>query len=183
MADTTPALYELVFSGQAVPGADPQKVRNNAAKLFRAGPEQLEKLFSGATVVLKNKLDQATAESYQQKLKSAGLICTLRAMGQPAAATQAAPAPQPSEPAEPTSTASPTSTPAPAPAPKPAEEPVQSGWSVAPTGSDVNPHEPEPVPPMPDTSHLTLKEQKGYLFDQDDTPPPPAPDTSHLTLE
>lgn len=167
--------YELIFSGQAIPGAPLEKVKANAAKLFHAGPAQLEKLFSGAPVVLKNNLEKKTGETYQAKLKSAGMICSLRVMGgaqktaQPKAApSKAAPAPQPK----------------PTPQPQAPAQTVQEGsLSIAPVGSDVNPHEKAPEPPMPDTSQFSLKEQKGYLFDQDDTPAPPAPDTSHITLE
>ncbi len=154
--------FELTFSGETIPGADIQKVRNNAAKLFRAGPAQLEKLFSGATVVLKNQLTEETAESYQKKLKAAGMICAYREMNREAAVT---------------------ATPKEAEVKEVAAEAPDDSWSIAPTGSDVNPHEKQPEPPMPDTSQFSLKEQQGYLFEQDDTPPPPAPDTSHLTLD
>ncbi|WP_281648684.1 hypothetical protein [Parendozoicomonas sp. Alg238-R29] len=160
--------YELVFSGETTPGAPLEKVRANAAKLFHAGPAQLEKLFSGSPVVLKNNLDKATAESYLTKLKSAGLVCSLRAM-------QQKPAPQPASPK--------TKSKEPAPKLSPKAKPEEGSLSIAPVGADVNPHEEIPVPPMPDTNHFSLKEQKGYLFDQDDTPPPPPPNTNHITLE
>ncbi|MTI12745.1 hypothetical protein [Sansalvadorimonas verongulae] len=162
--------YELVFAGQTTTGAPLEKVKANAAKLFQAGPAQLEKLFSGSPVVLKNNLDKTTAESYQTKLKSAGLLCTLRVMGNKTAPQK--PEPQKAAPkAEPQAKAQ-------------QKQPATEGsLSLAPTGADVNPHDPAPIPPMPDTSQFSLKEQKGYLFDQDDTPPPPAPDTSHLTMD
>ena len=170
--------FDLVFSGQIVPGADPQKARDNATKLFRASPQQLEKLFSGAAIVLKNNVDEITAEIYQDKLKAAGLICTICPQGsQPddtatqTTATQAAAA-----------TAQVGATSVEQTIAQRVEHDIPD-WSVAPIGEDVNPHDPEPAPPTPDTSHLALKEQKGYLFEQDDTPAPPAPDTSHLTLK
>ncbi len=164
--------YELVFFGKILPGADLQKVRNNAAKLFRAGPEQLDKLFSGSGVVLKNNLNQLTAETYLEKLKTAGLICTLRPMN-----TKPVETPEKVETSEKVS--------APTSEPQSVSQPdsTKKDWSLAPVGADVNPHEPEPIPPMPDTSQFSLKEQQGYMFDLDDTPAPPVPNTSHITLE
>ena len=162
--------YELIFSGQCTTGADIKKVRNNAAKLFKASPDKLDKLFSGTSVVLKNNLDEKTAESYIQKLKMAGMICKYRPMKSSQKAPTKAAAPKLKQPAAPLS--------------KNDEKPGQKlDWSLAPAGANFNPLKPKAQPDAPNTSHLSLSEQSGYLVDSKDTPPPPPPDTSHLSLE
>ncbi len=84
------ATYDLIFSGEIDDSVGEEKVRQNVAALFKASPAQVEKLFSGKTVVLKNGLDEATAKKYQAALKKAGAVCQLR-QKQP----ENAPAPQP----------------------------------------------------------------------------------------
>src|SRR5476649_860679 len=50
-------LYEIVFSGQLVPGAQLERVQANLAKVFQADAQRLALLFSGRRLVLKNNLD------------------------------------------------------------------------------------------------------------------------------
>jgi len=64
--------YEIVFSGQLVPGAQPERVQANLAKLFQADAKRMALLFSGRRLVLKNNLDQAAAEKYRSTLERAG---------------------------------------------------------------------------------------------------------------
>ena len=77
--------YELTFSGQIAEGFDPETVRTNATKLFHLSPQKSERLLSGATIILKKKLSEAVANTYQLKLTAAGLLCDVRPMatGQP----------------------------------------------------------------------------------------------------
>jgi hypothetical protein len=65
-------LYEIVFSGQLVPGAQPDLVKANMAKLFQADAQRIALLFSGRRLVLKNNLDEAAAEKYRSTLERAG---------------------------------------------------------------------------------------------------------------
>lgn len=73
-------LYEIVFSGQLIPGAHIDRVRANLAKLFHADAERIALLFSGRRLVLKNTLDQASAEKYRSTLERAGAQVEVVAM-------------------------------------------------------------------------------------------------------
>ncbi|RJX76962.1 hypothetical protein [Pseudomonas sp. LS-2] len=64
--------YEIVFSGQLVPGAQLDRVQANLAKLFQADTQRIALLFSGRRLVLKNNLDPAAAEKYRSTLERAG---------------------------------------------------------------------------------------------------------------
>jgi hypothetical protein len=73
-------LYEIVFSGQLVPGAQLDKVQANLAKLFQADAQRIALLFSGRRLVLKNNLDQVSAEKYRSTLERAGAKAEVVAM-------------------------------------------------------------------------------------------------------
>lgn len=73
-------LYEIVFSGQLVPGAQAERVQANLAKLFQADATRIALLFSGRRLVLKNNLDQAAAEKYRSTLERAGARVDVVAM-------------------------------------------------------------------------------------------------------
>lgn len=75
-------LYEIVFSGQLVPGAQPDLVKANLAKLFQADAQRLALLFSGRRLVLKNNLDEAAAEKYRSTLERAGAMAQVVLMVQ-----------------------------------------------------------------------------------------------------
>jgi hypothetical protein len=87
-------LYEIVFSGQLVPGAQLDRVQANLAKLFQADAQRIALLFSGRRLVLKNNLDQAGAEKYRSTLERAGAqVQVVEMAGQAAAEPEPAPAP------------------------------------------------------------------------------------------
>ncbi len=75
------AQYELVFYGELAVGANPQQVRQNVAELFKASVEQVERMFSGQRVVIRNKLDADTAQKYVQAMHKRGAVCKIEAMG------------------------------------------------------------------------------------------------------
>lgn len=66
--------YEIVFRGKLVAGHDEAQVKANMGKLFKAGPETIDKLFAGGRVVLKKNLDRDTAYKYRDILKKAGAV-------------------------------------------------------------------------------------------------------------
>lgn len=80
-------MFQLVFKGECVPGVDEQHARKNAQALFKASPEQVQRMFSGQAVVLRNRLEQEQAEKYRLVLKRHGLVAYVQPM--PAAATRA----------------------------------------------------------------------------------------------
>lgn len=73
-------MYQLVFSGEWEAGLDEQSAREKARNLFKANDAQLEKMFSGERVVIKNRLDEATAYKYQAAMKKNGLVAHIEPM-------------------------------------------------------------------------------------------------------
>lgn len=78
--------YELAFYGKLVEGSSPEKTKEQVAQLFKTDLEQIEKMFSGNRVVIRNKLDQETAMKYIVALQKRGAVCQLELMGQPGVA-------------------------------------------------------------------------------------------------
>ncbi len=126
--------YELAFYGKLVEGATLQQTKEQVAQLFKTGVDQIERMFTGSRVVIRNKLDQDTALKYIVALKKRGALCQVEEMGQPGIAVSFATAnssPQPT--AAPladntsvqTQFSSENNT-APAPPKKPAANPVQT---------------------------------------------------------
>ncbi|EMP54133.1 hypothetical protein MSNKSG1_17146 [Marinobacter santoriniensis NKSG1] len=196
-------MFQLVFKGECVPGTDEQTARNNARALFKATVDQVERMFSGSPVVIRNKLEEAQAEKYQAVLKKHGMVAYVQPMAgsqasQKSAAGPAQPASPPSEPA--------SAAPAPErPAAQPASAsgqavevepgdrlPVagekvddilsQSGLKLDPAGVTLVEHE-EVEPPMFDhIDDWSLAPAGSDLGVDRDLPPPMVPDVSHLSL-
>ncbi|WP_431687646.1 hypothetical protein [Hahella sp. NBU794] len=192
------AQYELVFTGGLVDGFPLDQVKENVAKLFKASPAQVDQMFSGKAVVLRNRLDDVTAQKYKAVLHKNGAVCLIREMGAPEASEPApAPTAPPSAPAQPV-----VREPAPqAAAPvKPVKSSAPTGglpvagekvdeilsdvdWDIAPVGTAMAEHHETPPLLEPDLSHLQLAPTGSDLGQKKKDPPPPAPDTSHLKLE
>lgn len=165
MEETT---YQVVFSGALAEGADPAQVKANLAKLFRTTPDKLSPLFSGKPVVVKGKLDRATAEKYQLAMQRAGVLCEVQAtpeqVSPPSPPVAASPAASVGEtvslsPRGAVTIAAPAST----------QGLEQAG--VAPVGSDLVEAELVEVPDI-DTAALSLAEQTGNLVDYQPVPEP-----------
>ena len=92
-------MFQLVFKGECAPGTDLETARNNARSLFKASVEQLDRMFSGQPVVIRNKLEQVQAEKYQAVLQKHGMIAHVQPMPGAAPAAPAS-APQPSSPSQ-----------------------------------------------------------------------------------
>jgi hypothetical protein len=178
-------LYEIVFTGQLVPGAQRDRVEANLGKLFQADAQRLALLFSGRRLVLKNNLDEAAAEKYRSTLERAGARVEVVDMHLDMEEVELAPPPdapgfyRPSQPAQakrrlqvaPRDAYMAAFSEVDAPdfsiaevgsalqAPKaPAQAPRLdlSKMSVAPVGSDMGEIERPKTGPVPDTSHLKL---------------------------
>jgi hypothetical protein len=87
-------LFEIVFSGQLVSGAQATVVQSNLGKLFQADEQRLALLFSGRRLVLKTNLDAAAAEKYRSTLERAGALVEVVPMASASPAEQA-PGPAP----------------------------------------------------------------------------------------
>ncbi|SHK03510.1 hypothetical protein SAMN05216369_0104 [Marinobacter antarcticus] len=190
-------MFQLVFKGECAPGTDMATARSNARALFKASVEQLERMFSGGTVVIRNKLDEEQAEKYRAVLNKHGMVAYV----EPMPGTQAKPAPV----AHPAST---TPEPVPAktvsrtasPQPRTGAPDVESGGRLSVAGDKVDDilagsalgldpvgvklvETEEVEPPM--FQHLddwTLAPAGSDIGVERDLPPPIVPDVSHLSL-
>ena len=71
MTDST---FQVVFDGQLVEGADPDRVKAAIAKMFNTDVARVEPLFSGRRAVIKRDLDEATARKYRAGFERAGAV-------------------------------------------------------------------------------------------------------------
>lgn len=198
-------LYEIVFSGQLVPGAQAERVQANLAKLFQADAQRIALLFSGRRLVLKNNLDQAGAEKYRSTLERAGAFVEVVAMPVEAAveAESAAEmeveevelAPPPDEPTwmRKSSSSNPDARPAPETVHKKKVEPRDvymaafvdvdaPDFSIADLSSDVQDPKASPAAPRLDLSGLSLAPAGSDIESLKRPAAGPVPDTSHLSL-
>ncbi|MFP3976358.1 MULTISPECIES: hypothetical protein [Marinobacter] len=184
-------MFQLVFKGECASGTEMTTARNNARTLFKASVEQIERMFSGSPVVIRNKLDEDQAEKYRQVLLKHGMIAYVQSM--PEAQTQARSAPA----------SAPTPKPQPAPAkavPHSVVPAVEAGDRLPVAGDKVDDIlagsalgldpvgvtlvEPDEVEP-PMFQHLddwTLAPPGSDIGVERDLPPPMVPDVSHLSL-
>lgn len=135
-------VYQVVVTGQLMPGAQPEQVQARVAALFNAPAAKLAPLFAGGRVVVKKGLDEAAAQRYVAALRDAGLVAVAEAPG----GTDAAPAPPTLAPVGATLVEAPVIPPA---------DIDTSALSVAAAGGDLVEFTPPPVPAI-DTSHLRV---------------------------
>lgn len=69
--------FDLVFSGELVPGCELAQVKKNIQQLFRIDAAKVEVLFSGRDIPLKRGLDAETANKYRVAIKKAGARVSL----------------------------------------------------------------------------------------------------------
>jgi len=181
-------LYEIAFQGELVAGADAQQTRQNLMRLFQADEQRIAVLFSGRRMIIKNRLDAATAERYRATLAQAGARVEVAPM-----AETVEPAAAPVEPREPTPATTATATPpsaergslsvAPRDAVMAAFVDVQApDFGLAPVGADLQDEAAPVAPPRVDLSHLSLAPVGSDLGPASEPLPVAVPDTDHLTL-
>lgn len=181
-------LYEIAFQGELVAGADAQQTRQNLMRLFQADEQRIAVLFSGRRMIIKNRLDAATAERYRATLAQAGARVEVAPM-----AETVEPAAAPVEPREPTPATTATASPpsaergslsvAPRDAVMAAFVDVQApDFGLAPVGADLQDEAAPVAPPRVDLSHLTLAPVGSDLGPASEPLPVAVPDTDHLTL-
>lgn len=179
--------YEIAFFGQLVPGAQPELVKANMAKLFQADAQRIAQLFSGRRIVIKNNLDAAGAEKYRATLERAGARVEVVDMDVLIEEVELAPPP----PAEPPPAV--VSAPAVARAGRlqvaPRDEYMAAfsdvdapDFGIAPVGSDLQDARPDAAAPAVDLSQFTLAPVGSDMGQAKSSTPAPAPDTSHLKL-
>lgn len=192
-------MFQLVFKGECTPGTDPVTARNNAKTLFKATLEQVDRMFSGQPVVIRNKLEELQAEKYRAVLKKHGMVAYVQPMEESAPPPSPGPEARPSSPTEhATRQAEPeqdstTANPAPSVAVEPGDRlPVAgekvdrilsgSGLSLDPVGVTLEEHREAPAPMFQHLDDWTLAPPGSELGVKRDLPPPVVPDVSHLTL-
>ena len=87
-------LYNLVFSGQIIPGWEIDEVKANLANLLKANEEKIYKLFSGDRFFIKKNADHQTVIKINNLLKDAGADCMITQVEDSSAKT---PPPLPSQ--------------------------------------------------------------------------------------
>ena len=150
--------YSVIFRGDLVAGYTAADVKANMARLFKAGPETIDKLFSGRPLAIKKGLAQPQAEQLQATLAKIGAQSALKAEGD-----VPAPPPAPSAAAAPEANSPETNPPA---------EAVPD-WSLAPMeGNLVKEHERERSEAVQvEVDHLSLKPAQGNLLDEQERKP------------
>ncbi|TKV69461.1 hypothetical protein FDP08_15780 [Marinobacter panjinensis] len=199
-------MFQLVFRGECTPGTDPATARSNAKNLFKATVEQVDRMFSGQPVVIRNKLEEVQAEKYRAVLQKHGMVAYVQPM-------EGAAPPPPSRPApgtEPRAQVQPEQAPVQAapeqaepasaagkPASSVAVEPgdrlrvagekvdsILSGSALTldPVGVTLEEHREAPAPMFQHLDDWTLAPPGTELGVKRDLPPPVVPDVSHLSL-
>ncbi|GHD40434.1 hypothetical protein SAMN05216429_104197 [Marinobacter persicus] len=197
-------MFQLVFKGECVEGTDLQTARNNAKTLFKASVEQLDRMFSGQPVVIRNKLEQVQAEKYRTVLAKHGMVAYV----QPMPGTEAKPS-APERPEQPQAaskapesssrqaTADKPAAPQPDPKAGPKTEPgdrlpvagekvddilAGSALSLDPAGVRLVEVPEEQAPMFEHLDEWSLAPPGTDLGVERDLPPPVVPDVSHLSL-
>lgn len=186
-------LYEIAFQGELTAGADAQQTRQNLMRLFQADEQRIAVLFSGRRMIIKNRLDAATAERYRATLAQAGALVEVVPMAEtgesapetpvPAATPTAAAAPVTAAAAPVAPAAQGTLSVAPRDAVMAAFVDVQApDFGLAPVGADLQDQAAPVAPSRVDLSHLSLAPVGSDLGPTEAALPVAVPDTDHLAL-
>ncbi len=73
----TDKLFDIVFRGDIVLGQPLNDVKVRIGKMFKLGPAQVEKLFSGKSVVLKRGLSEPDAAKFRDAFAKAGAVVSV----------------------------------------------------------------------------------------------------------
>ena len=174
-------LYEVVFAGELVPGADAAQVEANLARLFQADPQRIAALFSGRRIVIKSNLDGESAEKYRQTLERAGARVEVSALGAVAAVVPAV------EAAPPAVGAAAGEFPALQVTPRDEymaafRDVTAPDFGLAPVGVDLQEQRPAPAAPALDLSQLSVAPVGSDLGEARAAPSAVVPDTAYLKL-
>lgn len=197
-------MYQLVFRGECAPGVDQATAKRQAQALFKASEAQVEKMFAGGRVVIRNRLDSATAEKYQGVLRKNGIICRIEPMAEDRSASagpaqskpeQAAPEQRPEQaPAAPPRAAEPQRGSAPVAAQAPAEGrlPVagekvdailaETDLTLGAPGERLGESQTVEPPMFEHLDDWSLAPAGSVLVEEREVIPVSTPDTSHLSL-
>ena len=192
-------MFQLIFRGECQPGTDTDTARNNARTLFKASVEQVDRMFSGSPVVIRNRLEQDQAEKYRSVLARHGMIAYVEPMAESKPASPA-PAPKPEAPAPAKAPAEAVRAPSGnrlTPGASPQTEPgdrlpvagdkvddllAGSSLGLEPVGARLGEERNDPTPMFQHLDEWTLAPAGTDLGVEREVPPPMVPDVSHLSL-
>jgi len=80
--------YQLVFRGEIAEGQHRAVVRRRLAEALKLDDSQVDRLFSGAAVIVKKSADAKTAAAFQALFKKAGARLRIHALGTAAATAE-----------------------------------------------------------------------------------------------
>lgn len=171
--------YDIFFSGRILEGASLDEVKVKIGKLFNTSGDQLEQLFSGEQLKIKNGVDQETAVKYRVAFRNAGALVEIRSADTPASETADANTDKGMV-LLPPNTGSLIDC---APRVEPAPVPDISDLSLASPGTVLD-ETPEPPAADIDTSELQLSPANTGTLEDCQVPkePAPLPDISQLKL-
>ena len=176
-------LFEIAFQGQVRPGVTLEQAKARIGQLFQVGDEQLQVLFSGRRVVIKQGLDEAAADKYKQAIERAGAICIVDPMGQESVSTPEPPAAADSSDTR-SSSGQPSTTVRPRDAYMAAFSEVEApDFGIAPVGADMQDEYEEFVALPVDLSALSLAPPGSDLEQLRPHVTPVTPNTDHLKLQ
>lgn len=180
------AEFQVVFQGEIQPGVDAELAQAAIGQLFQLSDANLQRLFSGKRIVIKQGLDAPTADKYRQAIERAGALCAVEPMADATTPVQADPAPASAQSAAPSETTS---------APKGKKlEPRDSfmaafsevdapDFDIAPVGSDLQEQYRDYTPLDIDLDALSLAPVGSDMGELKQDLNAEVPDTSHLKLE
>lgn len=177
--------FEIAFSGGILPNAQLDQVKIAIARMFQADETLLARLFSGQRVVIKQRVDAATAAKYQAAFQRAGALIEVRDL-QAAVVEEITPG----LPEESTAAAQPTAQAATAKLQvAPRDEYMAAfvnveapDFGIAPLGDDLQPTPVAPKAPDLDLSGLSLAPVGSDMGQLPGAAAIVPPDTSHLKL-
>lgn len=205
--------YELAFYGKLVEGCSLQQTKELVAQLFKTNVDQVERMFTGNRVVIRNKLDAETAGKYIVALRKRGAVCQIEEMGKSGIElTLTDVASVPSAPPSPVKQAGDTnpeqaaeSETQPIPRPSPAKKPETkaamsvnglpivgdkvdeilsaSHFDLAPVGVRLEDEKKKEIVELHALDDVDLAPVGSVLVEHRETPPVSVPDISHIKLE
>lgn len=170
--------YDLIFSGELVPGFELTQVKKNLQQLFRLDENKINALFSGKPISLKKGVDADAANRYRVAMKKAG------ARVDSVLVKESTPTPMQPQPAAVPLRSTGTNSaethnkdgfttelgaqPLPVPTPRLPIDAPDFGLS-SPGAELLSPHERSSVEPLDlDLSHLAVSPQQGPLLTEDE---------------
>lgn len=73
-------LFRIAFQGQLGPGTHPELVRSLIARRMKLSPPQVDRMFSGRKVILKNNLPEDEALAFAERLQKLGMMVSTEPM-------------------------------------------------------------------------------------------------------